>query len=156
MGRRRADDCHESTGGVEKLLEAPTSVVAFDGDALASIGAQNVGDIADFTPNLEITLSLCPPRTLSSSSAASDSKTATLMPRAPWPSSSTGSTWPLLPAQLSQLFDVEGLTVLPRAPRCASRAQCIRRRNSHQVETPRTRELGSSKFHLRTLRSNRR
>ena len=42
-------------GGVAELLKAPSSVVAFDSDDLAAMGTQNVGDLAEFTPNLEIT-----------------------------------------------------------------------------------------------------
>lgn len=41
-------------GGVASLLEAPTSVVAFDQAAIATLGVQNIGDLADYTPNLEI------------------------------------------------------------------------------------------------------
>ena len=44
----------QGTGGSALLLEAPTSVAAFDADYLDAIGAQNIGDIAEFTPNLEI------------------------------------------------------------------------------------------------------
>ncbi|MBK7948457.1 MAG: TonB-dependent receptor [Deltaproteobacteria bacterium] len=40
--------------GVGALLAAPTSVVAFDSDALKSIGALNIAKLADYTPNLEI------------------------------------------------------------------------------------------------------
>jgi len=42
------------TGGVAALLEAPTSVVAFDSEYLNAMGAQNISDLADYTPNLEI------------------------------------------------------------------------------------------------------
>jgi len=41
-------------GGVASLLEAPTSVVAFDQQSLTAMGAQNISDLADYTPNLEI------------------------------------------------------------------------------------------------------
>ncbi|MFO0688170.1 MAG: TonB-dependent receptor [Myxococcota bacterium] len=41
-------------GGVGTLLAAPTSVVAFDSDALKSMGALNITKLADYTPNLEI------------------------------------------------------------------------------------------------------
>jgi len=41
-------------GGVASLLEAPTSVVAFDSNALNVMGAQNISDLAEYTPNLEI------------------------------------------------------------------------------------------------------
>lgn len=40
--------------GVASLLEAPTSVVAFDSNALNAIGALNISDLAEYTPNLEI------------------------------------------------------------------------------------------------------
>jgi iron complex outermembrane receptor protein len=41
-------------GGIESLLDAPTSVVAFDSAALSAMGALNISDLADYTPNLEI------------------------------------------------------------------------------------------------------
>jgi iron complex outermembrane receptor protein len=41
-------------GGVASLLEAPTSVVAFDQSEISSLGVQNISDLADYTPNLEI------------------------------------------------------------------------------------------------------
>jgi len=40
--------------GMASMLEAPTSVVAFDQQSLNVLGAQNISDLADFTPNLEI------------------------------------------------------------------------------------------------------
>ena len=43
------------SGTVGALLAAPTSVAAFDAEDLAAMGSQNIGDIAEFTPNLEIT-----------------------------------------------------------------------------------------------------
>jgi iron complex outermembrane receptor protein len=106
-----------STGGVEKLLEAPTSVVAFDGDALASIGAQNVGDIADFTPNLEITspFAASNPQLFIRGVGLQDSNSNAASAVAVF----VDGVYMASPAgQLSQLFDVEGLTVL-RGPQGA-------------------------------------
>ena len=42
------------TGGVATLVQAPTSVVAFDDSELKKVGAVNISDLAEFTPNLEI------------------------------------------------------------------------------------------------------
>ena len=41
-------------GNPQSLLEAPMSVTAFDADYLAALGASDIRDIAQFTPNLEI------------------------------------------------------------------------------------------------------
>ena len=40
--------------GMASMLEAPTSVVAFDQHSLGVLGVQNISDLANFTPNLEI------------------------------------------------------------------------------------------------------
>ncbi|MEZ4289446.1 MAG: Plug domain-containing protein [Myxococcota bacterium] len=42
------------SGGVAALVEAPTSVAAFDDAELSKIGALNISDLAEYTPNLEI------------------------------------------------------------------------------------------------------
>jgi iron complex outermembrane receptor protein len=42
------------TGGVATLVQAPTSVVAFDDTEIGKLGAENISDLAEFTPNLEI------------------------------------------------------------------------------------------------------
>lgn len=42
------------TGGVSGLLTGTTSVTAFDAETLNALGADNIGDISDFTPNLEV------------------------------------------------------------------------------------------------------
>ena len=42
------------SGSVEALLAAPTSVVAFDQNELNAIQADNISDLAEYTPNLEI------------------------------------------------------------------------------------------------------
>lgn len=42
------------SAGTALLVEASTSVVAFDDDELGKIGALNIGDLAEYTPNLEI------------------------------------------------------------------------------------------------------
>jgi iron complex outermembrane receptor protein len=43
-----------ATGREQPLQEAPISVAAFDEDYLQALGAQNIMDISQFTPNLEI------------------------------------------------------------------------------------------------------
>lgn len=40
--------------GMGALLQAPSSVVAFDNSAIAAMGISNISDLAEFTPNLEI------------------------------------------------------------------------------------------------------
>lgn len=40
--------------GIADLLGAPSSVVAFDQTDLTAMGAQNISDLAEYTPNLEI------------------------------------------------------------------------------------------------------
>ena len=40
--------------GVAALLDVPTSIVAFDQEYLSAVGALNISDLADYTPNLEI------------------------------------------------------------------------------------------------------
>lgn len=42
------------SGGVAMLTQAPTSVTAFDSDELSALGAVNISDLAEHTPNLEI------------------------------------------------------------------------------------------------------
>ncbi len=104
-------------GGVSALLEAPTSVVAFDGDDLAKMGAQNVGDIADFTPNLEINspFAASNPQLFIRGVGLQDSNSNAASAVAVF----VDGVYMASPAgQLSQLFDVERLEVL-RGPQGA-------------------------------------
>ncbi|MFK7896552.1 MAG: TonB-dependent receptor [Myxococcota bacterium] len=104
-------------GGVAELLEAPSSVVAFDAEDLATIGAQNVGDIADFTPNLEITspFAASNPQLFIRGVGLQDSNSNAASAVAVF----VDGVYMASPAgQLSQLFDVQGLEVL-RGPQGA-------------------------------------
>lgn len=105
------------TGGAAALLETSSSVVAFDSDDLAAMGAQNVGDIAEFTPNLEITSPFAASNPqlfirgvgLQDSNSNAASAVAVVI----------DGVYMASPAgQLSQLFDVQNLEVL-RGPQGA-------------------------------------
>jgi iron complex outermembrane receptor protein len=106
-----------STGGAAMLLEAPTSVAAFDAEYLDAIGAQNIGDIAEFTPNLEITspFAASNPQLFIRGVGLQDSQSnaasaVAVVNDGVYMSSAAGS--------LSQLFDVQNLEVL-RGPQGA-------------------------------------
>ena len=105
------------TGGAAMLLEAPTSVAAFDAEYLDAIGAQNIGDIAEFTPNLEITspFAASNPQLFIRGVGLQDSQSnaasaVAVVNDGVYMSSAAGS--------LSQLFDVQNLEVL-RGPQGA-------------------------------------
>lgn len=105
------------SGGSALLLEAPTSVAAFDADYLDAIGAQNIGDIAEFTPNLEITspFAASNPQLFIRGVGLQDSQSnaasaVAVVADGVYLASAAGS--------LSQLFDVQNLEVL-RGPQGA-------------------------------------
>lgn len=99
------------SGSAAVLLEAPTSVAAFDAGYLDAIGAQDIGDIAEFTPNLEITSPFAASNPqifirgvgLQDSNSNASSAVAVVVDGV-YKGSPAG--------QLSQLFDVEALEVL--------------------------------------------
>lgn len=105
------------SGGSAVLLEAPTSVAAFDKDYLEAIGAQNIGDIAEFTPNLEINSPFAASNPqlfirgvgLQDSNSNATSAVAVV---------ADGVYLSSPASQLSQLFDVKSLEVL-RGPQGA-------------------------------------
>ncbi len=105
------------SGSAAVLLEAPTSVAAFDAEYLDAIGAQNIGDIAEFTPNLEITspFAASNPQLFIRGVGLQDSQSnatsaVAVVADGVYLSSAAG--------QLSQLFDVQNLEVL-RGPQGA-------------------------------------
>ena len=105
------------SGSSAILLEAPTSVAAFDADYLEAMGAQNIGDVAEFTPNLEITspFAASNPQLFIRGVGLQDSQSnaasaVAVVADGVYLASAAG--------QLSQLFDVQSLEVL-RGPQGA-------------------------------------